>query len=135
MAIVTASRGAMHFPAQANPQTPNGDPISGGAAGAVIGSPGINPEPNALAGCNGALTINGVAVSGTGDAGAGILDLVDWGLKEIVVSVNANVPGVTASITPQGRLQLASLVGVPITIAGSANVLTALGLTAGSTNN
>lgn len=133
MTVVVASLGAMHFPAQANPATQEGEPISGGAVGAIIGGFGLNPQPQALAGCVGLLTINGINIASGGERRTDSqLDLTMWGLKEIVNAVNGGVAGVAASISPQGRLRLQSAPGFQITIAGAANVLAALGLTAGA---
>ncbi len=131
MTLVIASLGSTHFPSPPNPQTANADPISGGAAGAVIGSPGINPQPNALAGCIGTLTINGMNIGAETENGSG-LDLTKWQQQDVVHAINAALGGVVVvSITPQGRIALQSAAGVQITIGGSANVLTALGFTAG----
>lgn len=136
MATVQSSKNGAHFPAIPNPSTAENNPVSGGAAGAVIGGVGINPQPNALAGCYGTLTINGVSIVSNGGTSGPYLDLTKWGNKELVNAINALVPGVTASIkAPPNLLVLQSPAGVPITIGGSANVLAALGLTAGSTNN
>lgn len=131
MTLVIASRGSTHFPAPPNPQTANADPISGGAPGAIIGSPGINPLPNALAGCIGTFTVNGVSIGSETENGPG-LDLTQWQQQDVVHAINAALGGaVVASITPQGRIQLQSAPGVQISIGGSANILTALGFTAG----
>jgi hypothetical protein len=134
MATVIANIGSEHFPAIANPQTPEGDAINGGAVGAVIGGVGINPTPNAYAGCIGVFSVNGVPLF-SNTAGTGLLDLTVWGNKELVNAINATVPGVAASVNPRNRLMLQTASGVPIVIAGSANLLTALGLPAGATNN
>jgi hypothetical protein len=134
MTFVVASIGSQHFPNPPTPQTAAGDPVSGGAAGALWGLPGINPLPLATAGCIGTLSINGVGISNGNANGLGLLDLTSVGQKEIVQLINASLGGaVVASITPQNRIALQSATGVPIVIAGSANILAALGLTAGST--
>lgn len=131
MTTVTGTQGVGHFPSIANPQTVNGDPVSGGAPGATIGNPGINPQPGDYAGCIGALSVNGIALS-SNSAGNALVDLTTWGAKELANAISQSVPGVSALVTPRNRLQLSSAPGFQITIAGSANILTALGLTAGS---
>jgi hypothetical protein len=132
MTLVIASKGSTHFPAPPNPSVPPADPLSGGVSGAVIGGPGINPLPMALAGCIGTLTINGAVISGNDGLAPGQLNLTVLQQQDVARLINGVLGGtVVADITPQGRLRLASLSGVQITIGGSANVLNALGFTAG----
>lgn len=128
MTQVIASIGTNHFPAIAVPQTPAGDYIPVTPPNLEAGT----PTPTAYAAVVGTLTVNGATIGGS-SSGPGLVDLTNWGNKELTNAItNANV-GVTASVDKNGRIVLVTAPGVPITIAGSANLLTVLGLTAGVT--
>jgi hypothetical protein len=130
MTTVVASIGSNHFPCIANPQTPAADPIPGSPPSLAVGT----PTPAAAAGCIGALTIQGVNISGAGGSnGVGSLDLTTWGNKDIIAAING-LTNVSASVNRDGKISLSTPTNVPIVIAGNATVLAALGLTAGNYN-
>lgn len=108
----------------------------------IIASSGVAPAIQAYPAPGapvGTFSINGYAL-GAGGGGLNTpnatLDLTVWGLQQIEAQINqtqsGGLLGVSATTGPQGRLQISSPAGVPITIAGAATVLTALGLTAGT---
>jgi hypothetical protein len=128
MTTVIASTGSNHFPTIANPQTIEGDAITGSPPSLAVGT----PTPLAAAGCLGALTINGVNIGGSGgSAGAGLIDLTTWGNKDIVSFING-ATNVVASVNRDGKIVLQTATGVAINIAGGATLLAALGLVAGN---
>lgn len=132
MALVIGTVGTNHFPAIGNPQTAAGDAIIGSPA-STLGIP--NPQPTAAAGCLGKFSVNGFVVGGAGgSSGSALLDLCTWGNKDIVTNINGSNTGIAASINQNGRIVLQSPTGMPITIAGDAATLAALGFTAGTTN-
>ncbi len=123
MGTVFAARGSGHYPCPGNPQTSQGEAVAGTAAAAVA-SNSLPSNPTTFAGAIGTLTINTVSRT---------IDLTQWGARQVVEWINANVPGVVASISPfSNRIQLISST-VQIVISGDAAVLYCLGLSAGTT--
>lgn len=131
MTTVISKSTAQSFP---QPEVPAG---TGGTNSGTLGT-GMN-MPNTLAGAYGAFSINGVAL-GAGGQGlntpGALLDLTQWGLQQLMAQINQTMGGPLAPVTATtsaGRLLLTSPPGVPIVIAGSAAILTCLGLVAGTT--